>query len=126
MIFWLTAVLLALLVASWLARPLLIGRAAAAPRAAHDLQVFRDQLRALDRDVERGVLTEAEAGGARAEISRRLLAAAAEAEREVAAGPAPERLSRLAAAGLAAAVVAGAVALYAVIGAPGAPDRPLA
>ena len=126
MSFWLAAACLALLASLWLARPLLIGRAAAAPRAAHDLQVFRDQLRALDRDVDRGVLSAPEADGARAEISRRLLAAAAELDRVGAEGPAPERVSRRLAAGVAVVVILGTVGAYWGLGAPGMPDRPLA
>lgn len=126
MAFWLAALLLALICGAWLARPLLAGRAAAAPRAAHDLQVFRDQLRAVERDVARGVLPEAEAEGARAEISRRLLAAAAEAEAAAPADAAPRGASRLLAAALGLLLLGGGAGVYAMIGAPGLPDRPLA
>ncbi|MGM0584045.1 MAG: c-type cytochrome biogenesis protein CcmI, partial [Pseudomonadota bacterium] len=59
MLFWIAAAGAALIAALWLIRPLLLARREAAPRAAHDLQVFRDQLRAVDRDLERGVLAEA-------------------------------------------------------------------
>ena len=90
------------------------------------MQVFRDQLSSLERDVESGVLTAAEAAGARAEISRRLLAAGAEAERGVGASPAPKAVSRIGAAALVALVVVGGGGLYAMLGVPGAPDRPLA
>lgn len=126
MLFWIAAAGAALIAALWLIRPLVFARREAAPRAAHDLQVFRDQLRAVDRDLERGVLGEEEAEGARAEISRRLLAAASEAEREAAAAPAPGAASRALAVVLVIAVLGGGAALYAVIGQPGAPDRPLA
>jgi cytochrome c-type biogenesis protein CcmH len=50
-------------------------RAGASPAAAYDLQVYRDQLKEVDRDVERGILTEAEAARARTEVSRRILEA---------------------------------------------------
>jgi cytochrome c-type biogenesis protein CcmH len=43
---------------------------------ASDLAVYRDQLAELDRDVARGLIPETEAGAARLEIQRRLLAAA--------------------------------------------------
>lgn len=125
MIFWVVALAAAAAVAILVARPLFAGRRAAAPRAAHDMQVFRDQLAALDRDVERGVIPPSESEGARAEISRRLLAAAEEAERAPGAGPAPGGTSRLAALGVVAAATAGAAALYLTLGAPGAPDLPL-
>ncbi|MGM0584046.1 MAG: tetratricopeptide repeat protein, partial [Pseudomonadota bacterium] len=58
--------------------------------------------------------------------SRRLLAAASQAEREAVAAPAPRGASRALAAVLVIAVLGGGGALYAVIGQPGAPDRPLA
>ena len=123
--FWIAALVAALLAAAWLARPLLTAAAPAEPEAAHDVQVFRDQLRSLDRDVERGVLAQAEAEGSRAEISRRLLAAAAEAERQAPARPAPRAASRALAAGLVAALLLGGGGLYLWLGAAGAPDRPL-
>ncbi|SET53531.1 c-type cytochrome biogenesis protein CcmI [Oceanicella actignis] len=126
MIFWLAALAGALLVAALTLRPLLRREAPSLPRAAHDVQVFKDQLAALARDVERGVIPAEEAEGARAEISRRLLAAAAEAERQAPPAPAPRRVSRLAAAALALVVAGGAAGIYWRIGAPGLPDQPLA
>jgi cytochrome c-type biogenesis protein CcmH len=59
--------------------PLLRGARPAMDRAAFDTAVYRDQLRELDRDMARGLVTEAEAQGARLEIQRRLLAADAAA-----------------------------------------------
>lgn len=125
MIFWPLAACLVLITILIAVRPLVARRGTAAPRAAHDLQVFRDQLSALDRDVERGVLTEQEAGGARAEISRRLLSAAAEAAKVEGAAPGPDGAARGLAAALAALIVVGGGGVYAWIGAPGAPDQPL-
>ena len=46
-----------------------------ATRAAYDLTIFEDQMKEVDRDVERGVLTAEQADGARAEIQRRIAAA---------------------------------------------------
>lgn len=54
--------------------PMLRRRDAGAGRAAHEIEVYKAQLVELERDVERGVLGEAEAGAARLEIQRRLLA----------------------------------------------------
>lgn len=56
--------------------PLVRGVRTAPGRAAFDQAVYRDQLRELDRDIARGLVTEAEAQGARLEIQRRLLGAA--------------------------------------------------
>ncbi|MEL7216548.1 MAG: c-type cytochrome biogenesis protein CcmI, partial [Pseudomonadota bacterium] len=43
--------------------------------AAYDLEVYRDQLSELDRDLARGTLSAAEAERAKLEIQRRILAA---------------------------------------------------
>lgn len=72
---WILCGLVTLVVVAALLWPLLRGTAPAADRAAYDMTVFRDQLKELDRDQERGVITAAEAGAARVEIQRRLLAA---------------------------------------------------
>lgn len=103
------------------ARP--AGRAAR--RSSYDLQVHRDQLREVDSDAARGVLSEAEAAATRIEVSRRLLAAAEAEAAERDAAAAPPRL-RWAAPAMIAALVAAGLGLYAVLGAPGAPDQPLA
>jgi cytochrome c-type biogenesis protein CcmH len=99
---------------------LLLGlrRAAAPPsaRADHDLEVYRAQLRELERDVKRGVLGESEQHAARLEVERRILAADAAREStsaEVGGRPSPALL--LAAALL---VPAGAFALYLWLGNP--------
>ncbi len=67
----LTAAALAALVA-----PFARARRGGADRAAHNLAVYSDQLREIDVDVERGVLSAGEADSARIEISRRMLDAA--------------------------------------------------
>ena len=53
--------------------PLLRGVPMVEERGQYDRAVYRDQLKELDRDVARGVLSPAEAGSARLEIQRRLL-----------------------------------------------------
>jgi cytochrome c-type biogenesis protein CcmH len=73
--FWLAAGAISLLVAFLILLAFLRPRAGATPAAAYDLQVYRDQLKEVDRDVERGILTEAEAARARTEVSRRILEA---------------------------------------------------
>jgi cytochrome c-type biogenesis protein CcmH len=55
--------------------PLLRGNRPVPTRASFDQAVYRDQLRELDRDIARGVITPTEADAARLEIQRRLLAA---------------------------------------------------
>jgi cytochrome c-type biogenesis protein CcmH len=72
---WILCGLVTLVVVAALLWPLLRGTATAADRALYDMTVFRDQLKELERDQERGVITAAEAEAARIEIQRRLLAA---------------------------------------------------
>lgn len=124
--FWIVAAIVALASIVIVARPLLRPPSGARSRAAHDEQVFRDQLAELDRDVARGVLAESEAQSAKVEVSRRLLAAAAERERMEGPLPAPRSISRVLAIVLALAAPIGATALYFAIASPGHPDRPLA
>ena len=80
---WAGFAILALLVVLALLWPVLRGRALAATRADYDLMVFEDQLKELDRDLERGVLTADEAGAARLEIQRRVLAVKKQAEQKI-------------------------------------------
>lgn len=119
--FWAIAGGMALAVGLALARALLRP---ATPRDGNpDLRVYRDQLAEIDRDRARGVLSEAEAVNARAEVARRLLDLdrRGEARATGASGP------RTVAAALILAVVCGATAaVYWRIGAPGYADVPLA
>ncbi len=104
--------------------PLLRGRAKAIDPGVSDMVVYRDQLRELETDVERGVLSPSEAETSRIEISRRLLAA--DARERAALATSPKSPSRIAVAALCCSVVLGSLGLYSVIGAPGMPDQPLA
>jgi cytochrome c-type biogenesis protein CcmH len=126
MLFWIAAGVLAVATAAYVARPLALGRRAARSRAAHDEQVFRDQLAEVDRDLDRGVLTAEEARSARIEVSRRLLAAAAERERQPDHQPAPKAASYALAAAVLVGAPLGGWVVYDRIGAPGLPDQPLA
>ena len=62
-----TVVAMALLVP-----PLVRGYGAAASRADYDMEIYRDQLDELERDVERGVISAEEQASARTEIQRRI------------------------------------------------------
>ncbi|MEO8669591.1 MAG: c-type cytochrome biogenesis protein CcmI, partial [Bauldia sp.] len=88
------------------------------------LDIYRDQLGELDRDVERGLVGQSEAGAARTEIARRLLRADEAAATPVApvAGW-PYRLAMFAAI---VAVPVAAIGLYLFLGSPEIPDMPLA
>ena len=120
--FWLISGGLAGLVALTLALAFRRAGRSGLEAAESDLLVYREQLDEIDRDVARGVLSEADAEAVRVEVKRRLLAAdkKAGAERAISAGPAtlPAVLTALVVAG-------GGLALYAIVGAPGYPDLPL-
>ncbi len=107
---------LALLVIAGLLWPLVRAPQSSESRAAYDFMVFEDQLKEVERDTERGVLTAEEADAARLEIQRRILAA-----RKIAA-PAPTAGSTVwrgvLAGGLIALVPLFALAVYLPIGAP--------
>ena len=124
MLFWILTAALAALIALPLGLALWRSRAGAAPDTASDLGIYRDQLRAVDAELARGVTSADEAARLRLEISRRLL----EADRNVAAqspgGPAPAAATALAALAVLAAM-AGAFVLYQQLGAPGYEDMPL-
>lgn len=124
--FWIMAATLAAGVAWALARPLLRAQGGAERRASYDMRVYRDQLREIESDLARGAIGADEAAAVRVEVSRRLLAASDAEAAEPAAGAAPRRLSRGLAFGLAAALLAGALGLYAALGRPGLHDAPLA
>jgi len=106
--------------------PLLKTRPTAAARVVYDLVVYKDQLAEVDRDVDRGLLSAAQAESARTEIQRRMLAAAGEAQATGKTKTAPPR--RIAAAAIAVAVVVPALSfgLYSLLGSPDLPDQPAA
>ncbi len=117
---WLLLSAMALAATAAAVWPLLARQARPRPRADHDVEVYRDQLAELARDRDRGLVAPEEAAAAKAEIGRRLLAAAEAAERGEAAAPS-RRAPALLAAALAAALPVLAAALYGVLGSPGLP-----
>ena len=122
MLVWLVFAVLVALVVALVIWPLASTHNQALARAAYDRVIYRDQLREIDRDVERGVLTPAEATSARLEVERRLLASADAKTRAApsAARPAPLLLTLV----LAVLVPLGAISIYLVHGSPKLPDRP--
>ncbi|MSP82173.1 MAG: c-type cytochrome biogenesis protein CcmI [Alphaproteobacteria bacterium] len=115
---------LTVLAIALLVLPLLRTPRAMAARAAYDLEVYRDQLRELEQDLTRGLITPAQRDAARREVERRILA--------LDLGPMAwvEGRSQTARLGVAAAIVIGlplaAGAIYLGLGSPAIPDQPLA
>ncbi|MGI1663506.1 c-type cytochrome biogenesis protein CcmI [Palleronia sp. KMU-117] len=133
MAFWIISAAMAIGVGALLALAMIRARRGAGiGSGSSDVQVYRDQLKEVDRDLARGVLSPEEAEQVRIEISRRLL----DADRKAAEGDTAAAGQGVAAAAtittplgalaLGAVVVAAALALYGRLGAPGYPDLPLA
>lgn len=98
-------------------------RQPAAPTAAYDLRVYRDQLREVERDLERGVIEQADAARLRVEIGRKVL----EADRALAGATVSGKAPPLIWPALALiAIGGGAFWVYASLGAPDLPDAPIA
>lgn len=127
MAFWITAVGIATIVAGLLALVLLRARAQEIDARAWDLGVYSDQMREVDRDLARGLISPEDAERMRTEIARRILELdrAAAAGRLVSAGSGARGVSAAVAGAIALVVVGGGTGLYAVIGAPGYQDQPL-
>lgn len=126
MTFWIIVTLLALAVGGLMVAALLGRRVGSAPPAAYDLQVYRDQLAEVDRDLARDVIGQGDAERVRAEVSRRILAADAQVQ-EDRSGPSQSRpLAVILAVSLTALLVGGSLATYSALGSPGQNDLPLA
>ena len=124
MMFWIMTAAMTLLVGVAMLRPFMTGRAAAAePPAAYDLRVYRDQLREVDRDLTRRVLTADEAERLKTEIGRKILDADRALARQV--QPRGHAPAPLLAGALLVVLLAGALAVYLREGSPEAPDLPL-
>ncbi len=126
MIFWILTGALALAVSAAIGAALLRGRVGDAPPAAYDIGVYRDQLREVERDQARGVITPTEAGRIRTEVSRRILAADAQLQRGGMSGGQPPVAGRIVIVLATLVLVGGSLTLYRQIGAPGYPDLPRA
>jgi cytochrome c-type biogenesis protein CcmH len=96
-----------------------------APQDAES-QFYRDQMAEIERDQARGLISPPEAEAAKAEAARRLLRAAAAAERDAEAFGEPALRRRRAASALAlSAIPLLALAAYGALGSPQLPEQPL-
>jgi cytochrome c-type biogenesis protein CcmH len=122
MIFWVVVVLVALAVVAALLIPMLKQHAAPTEAAAFDMEVYRDQLRQIDRDRAAGLVSEAEAAAGRTEVGRRLLAA--DSRRKETRAKTRVRAGTGAALAVGILVPVCAVLLYSDLGVPGLPGFP--
>jgi len=126
MSFWIAVALLSAISLFLLAAPLWRKNEEDGERADYELNVFKDQLKELDKDLERGLINAHEAKTARVEIQRRLLTADEKRTNNVASarkvGPKTIILSTLIGTGL----IVGSLMLYLELGMPGYQDVPFA
>lgn len=121
-LFWIVAGAVVLVVAALLVLALLRGERATGPAEAYDLQVYRDQLREIDRDATRGTIAPEEAERLKTEVSRRILAADARIQAGSAAASRGRGPSLVMAAVIVLALLGGSALLYLRLGAPGYGD----
>jgi cytochrome c-type biogenesis protein CcmH len=125
--FWILTGVIGLAVAGILARAMMRGQGPDGPAEQFDLQVYRDQLKEIERDAERGIIPADEAERLRTEIARRILAADAKAQGATAGtAPAQRRTGNaIAALTISAALLGAGYAGYLQLGQPGYGDLPL-
>lgn len=111
---------LLLLAAFVVVLPPLLKSAKTIARGESDLAVYRDQLKEVDADAARGIISAAEAEAARIEIKRRILALGAPAQAAGGGGQGAKPLALAVAAGVAAV----SLGTYLALGHPGLPARP--
>ncbi len=124
MLFWIVAASLTLGACLAVMAPLARRAPATAADEAHDLEVYRDQLAELEREVAEGLIDPVEAGQARAEIGRRVLKASAAVERQ-SGGRSRSLVARAVGALAILSIPLVSWGLYATIGSPGLPAQPL-
>lgn len=124
MLFWVICGALVILVAGSILAPFWLGRGVAEDDpAAYDMQVYRDQLREVDRDLQRGVIGADDAAQLRTEIGRKVL----DADRRMgASGVRAGAAHAVWAVAVLAVILAGVAWIYQRDGAPGMADLPLA
>lgn len=123
--FWIIVAALAIGVGAILGLTLLRGRGSDAPPAAYDLQVYRDQLKEIERDTARGVIGAEDAERLRAEISRKVLAADAQLRAGGGNGGQPRGAGLVMAGGIVAVLAGGGMLIYERVGTPGYADLPM-
>lgn len=124
MVLWIILALLTAAVAAVLIMPFARGNKVALADHVGEVEVYRDQLKELERDRAQGLIEPQEAEYARAEIGRRLLAAAgANADRQ----ESPAKTGKYAVVTSMVTLVPPIVGLclYLALGSPGLPDQPL-
>ena len=125
MTFWIIITLIALAVVLILTRAALRGTLGEVDAAAYDLQVYRDQLKEVERDLARGVISPDEAERVKTEVSRRILAADAQMQSAEAAQSQTNVTRWIVPVCAVLIVLGGSLWLYESLGTPGYRDIPI-
>lgn len=124
MIFWLILAVLAASVSLSVLIPLYRTRQVERLLAEQEVSVYRDQLKEVDRDVERRLIGDQEAEAARTEIARRLIKADSARSATPDSGE-KDWPRRIAAVGVVVVLPVLTIGLYLFVGSPGLLDAPL-
>lgn len=124
MVFWITAAALTFGVCLVLLAPLARGRTDAADSRVHEIEVYKDQLLEIERDMARGLITSGEAELARAEIGRKIIRLSDARDAGVVAGT-PRAVGSWVGAIAILSLPLVSWGLYAATGSPGYPGQPL-
>lgn len=123
MFFWIISIALAAIAAAMLLLPLFRNTTTdVSTDSVSEVDIYREQLAEVERDLARGVLDETEAERTRTEIARRLLAA--DKAGETISSDAPSTVSRITAVVFGVVIIGVSSGLYLLVGAPGAQDLP--
>ncbi|UWQ90681.1 c-type cytochrome biogenesis protein CcmI [Rhodobacteraceae bacterium M382] len=122
MMFWIVITTTAIAAGFWIAWPFLRAKPGELSGVDGALSIYRDQMKEVDRDRASGLISATEAEAATLEIERRALHVSRQNERALVAS----RGAPMATLGLTAVTAILGLALYAGLGAPDAPDQPLA
>lgn len=124
MTFWIISALATLVTALLIGWPMLRARQTDGDAGQDkDIGIYRDQLRSVEKDLARGVVTEEEAERLRVEIKRRILDADRAGSEHGGRAPRGASVAAVAVAGLT--VIGGTYLVYDRVGAPGYEDLPL-
>lgn len=122
MLFWIVAALLTLAASLVVLVPLSRERVTVRSTADNDLEVYRDQLAEVDRDIQRNLIDRTEAEQAKAEIGKRILRLAGTGG---AGQPAARRASALVGGLAVLAIPLVSWGVYGLLGSPDLPSQPL-
>ena len=126
MFFWPAALFLSIASTAIIVFSLFKGGKNSCKSAELDIALYKQQLKELDREVNRGIVAPDEAEASKLEISRRILEADRISRGELPPKAAPAKATVACAVGVVALLIPGNLIIYQKFGSPGVPDLPQA